>query len=473
VGTSPIGTLNQDLQTLFGVGTVGGLSDGQLLGCFAARRDEAAFEALIQRHGPMVWGVCRRILRDHHDAEEAFQATFLVLARKAPSIAHRELVANWLYAVAYKTAVRARAMASKRQARERQVTEMPEPESASEAMRDDLLSRLDQELSRLPEKYRVPIVLCELEGKTHKEAAEHLGWPIGTVSGRLSRAKAMLARRLARPGLSLTVGSLAVLLARESASASIPTKLIGHMTQAAGLSAAGQAVTAGMDSAGVAALTEGVLKAMLLSKLKNVVAFLVVALIGTGVIGVGVIRMTSWVTAAGSEPVLTAAAGANSAVQNGQPKSNESKGEKPYDKEAKSKEAFKRWTYPNATPSDVIHSHPTINGETDGRCSTGHYSTVDPFHEVVRFYVERSGFEPPNWSILGRKFPGDTINIPATWTKCSTAKSLTLDHHIRPDSAIFGILKTDFDGGETISVSISCGTKDKRTFIQVTRHAQN
>jgi DNA-directed RNA polymerase specialized sigma24 family protein len=103
VGTSPINLPSRDLQTLFSLGTVGGLSDGQLLGRFAARREEAAFEALIQRHGPMAWGVCRRILRDHHDAEEAFQATFLVLARKAPTIAHRELVANWLYAVAYET----------------------------------------------------------------------------------------------------------------------------------------------------------------------------------------------------------------------------------------------------------------------------------------------------------------------------------------------------------------------------------
>src|SRR5262245_5867706 len=109
---------SRDLQTLFSVGTLGGLSDGRLLERFASHREEAAFEALVQRHGPMVWGVCRRILRDHHDAEDAFQATFLVLARKGHSIAHRELVANWLFGVAYQTAMKARSTRAKRRMRE-------------------------------------------------------------------------------------------------------------------------------------------------------------------------------------------------------------------------------------------------------------------------------------------------------------------------------------------------------------------
>src|SRR5579871_3855392 len=118
---------SRDLQALFSVGTFGGLPDGRLLERFAAHREEAAFESLIHRHGPMVWGVCRRILRDHHDAEDAFQATFLVLARKGHSIAHRELVANWLYGVAYQTARKARATRARRAKREGQVTDMPEP----------------------------------------------------------------------------------------------------------------------------------------------------------------------------------------------------------------------------------------------------------------------------------------------------------------------------------------------------------
>ena len=228
------------------------------------RREGAVFEAIVRRHGPMVWGVCRRVLRDHHDAEDAFQATFLVLARKAASVMPREKLGNWLYGVAYQTAMKARAMRAKRRVREGQVPDMPEPMAVPDDLRDDLAETLDQELSRLPEKYRIPIVLCDLEGMTHKEAASQLGWPIGTVSSRLSRARSMLAKRLSRRGVSLSVGSLAVLLAQESASASMPTRLIGSTAQAASLFAAGGAVTAGVVSAEVAALTGEVLKIMLL-----------------------------------------------------------------------------------------------------------------------------------------------------------------------------------------------------------------
>ena len=157
------------------------------------RREGAVFEAIVRRHGPMVWGVCRRVLRDHHDAEDAFQATFLVLARKAASVMPREKLGNWLYGVAYQTAMKARAMRAKRRGREGQVPDMPEPMAVPDDLRDDLAESLDRELSRLPEKYRTPIILCDLEGRTHREAASQLGWPIGTVSSRLSRARSMLA----------------------------------------------------------------------------------------------------------------------------------------------------------------------------------------------------------------------------------------------------------------------------------------
>jgi RNA polymerase sigma-70 factor (ECF subfamily) len=276
---------HQDLRTLFEAGTFVGLSDGQILERFISRREEAALEALMHRHGPMVWGVCRRVLLDHHDAEDAFQATFLVLARRAASVVPREKVGNWLYGVAYQTARKARAMRAKRRLRESQVQGVPERAAPSDVPTGNLSEWLDHELSRLPEKYRTPIVLCELEGKTHGEAAAHLGWPIGTVSGRLSRARAMLAKRLTRRGVSISGGSLFVLLAQQpsTASAAVPASLISSTITAATLFAAGRTATAGLASPGAAALTEEVLRAMLFHRIKIIAgAFLLVALAGAG-----------------------------------------------------------------------------------------------------------------------------------------------------------------------------------------------
>src|SRR5213078_4387522 len=181
-----------------------GLTDGQLLEDYISRRDEAALAALVQRHGPMVWGVCRRILSNYHDAEDAFQATFLVLVRRAASIASPELLANWLYGVAHQTALKARATVAKRKVRERQVTEMPEPVVVEQDHWNDLQPLLDQELSQLPDISRVVIVLCDLQGKTRKEAARHLGLPEGTVGSRLARARVSLAKRLTERGVTLS-----------------------------------------------------------------------------------------------------------------------------------------------------------------------------------------------------------------------------------------------------------------------------
>jgi RNA polymerase sigma factor (sigma-70 family) len=252
-----------------------GLTDGQLLENYLKRRDEAALAALVCRHGPMVWGVCRRALGNYHDAEDAFQATFLVLVRKAASIASRELLANWLYGVARQTALKARATAAKRKERERQVTQMPEPAAAKQDLWHDLQPLLDEELSRLPDKYRSAIVLCDLEGKTRKQAARQLGVPEGTVAGRLAKARTLLARRLARRGVVLSSGALAALLAQKAASAGVPTSVLSATIKAADLFAAGQAA-AGVISVKVAALTEGVLKTMLLTKLKTAMAVLFV-----------------------------------------------------------------------------------------------------------------------------------------------------------------------------------------------------
>jgi RNA polymerase sigma factor (sigma-70 family) len=260
------------------------LTDGQLLERFVSHREPAALEALMRRHGSMVWGVCRRILQNHHDAEDAFQATFLILIRKAASIVPREMAGNWLYGVAHQTALKARGTRGKRKLREAQVTNMPEPAVAEQDAWSDLHLVLDQELSRLPEKYRTVIVLCDLEGKTSKEAALQLSLPQGTVASRLARARAMLAKWLARHGLTASGGILAAVLSQEAASASVPSSVMNSTIKTVTSVAAGQAATTALVSAKVAALTEGVMKGMLLTRLKTAAALVVLlAITGLGV----------------------------------------------------------------------------------------------------------------------------------------------------------------------------------------------
>jgi RNA polymerase sigma factor (sigma-70 family) len=252
-----------------------GPSDGQLLEAFLTRGEEAAFEALLRRHGPMVLGVCRRVLRNAHDAEDAYQATFLVLARKAATVKPRELVGNWLYGVAYRTAMKARTMSVKRRAKEKQAADTSRSEVPANQGCEELLAELDHELSRLPDKYRVPIVLCELEGKSRKEVARTLAIPEGTLSWRLANAKKLLAKRLWRHRAALSVSAVSAVLSREAVSAPLL-----HTT-------AKTVLTAGAVPAKVLALTEGVLKAMLLTKLKISVCVAVLALLaGVGATGV-------------------------------------------------------------------------------------------------------------------------------------------------------------------------------------------
>jgi RNA polymerase sigma factor (sigma-70 family) len=217
------------------------------------------------------------VLRGPQDAEDAFQATFLVLVRKAASLRQRELLGNWLYGVAYRTALDARAAAARRQARERQVSAMPEPEVSDGAdVGRDLRPLLDQALSRLPDKYRVPIVLCYLEGRTQRDVARQLGLPAGTLSGRLTAARGLLARRLARHGLTLAGGALTAALSEGAASAGLPSPLVASVVEAATALAAGHAA-APVVSARVADLAGGVLKAMRLKKLKIATAVLLAA----------------------------------------------------------------------------------------------------------------------------------------------------------------------------------------------------
>jgi RNA polymerase sigma factor (sigma-70 family) len=254
----------------------GGSSDTQLLQRFVQGRDESAFELLVWRHGPMVLGVCRRLLRDEHDAEDAFQATLLILARKAGSIGKRESVGSWLYKVAYRVALRAREGALRRAQRERPVAELPaiiDPHPAG-AGADELRPVLDEELSRLPEKQRAPVVLCYLEGLTNEEAAHQLRCPIGTIKTRLAQARRLLGERLARRGLSLAVVMPA---------SAPPAALVGTTVRAATLVAAGN-VSAAALSVPVACLMEGVLRAMMVTKVKWAA---VVLAAGLAVAGVG------------------------------------------------------------------------------------------------------------------------------------------------------------------------------------------
>jgi RNA polymerase sigma factor (sigma-70 family) len=256
----------------------GGLTDGQLLARFASARDEASFATLVKRHGPMVLGVCLRALGHRQDAEDAFQAAFLVLASKAASLANGEALAGWLFGVAQRTALEGRSAIARRRSRERQVDPMPHPEVAPAEPRD-WRPLLDRELALLCEDYRAPVVLCDLEGCPRKEAARQLGVPEGTLSSRLARARALLTRRLAKCGVTLSAGALAALAG--GATAAVPPSLAVSTVRAALLVAAGQAVAV---TAPAALLLRGVMKAMFIEKLKATAAALVLA-VALGAVG--------------------------------------------------------------------------------------------------------------------------------------------------------------------------------------------
>jgi RNA polymerase sigma factor (sigma-70 family) len=185
-------TVIRDLCQLVGAGPAADLTDAQLLKHFAAQQDQRPFAALVARHGPLVWNGCRRELRHDQDSEDAFQATFLVLARQAASIRNGATVAGWLYRVAYRTALKARTDQARRQAQERKAAAMPQAKPQEELHLRELQRALDAELARLPEKYQAAFVLCCLEGKTKAEAAGQLGWKEGTVATRVSRARKLL-----------------------------------------------------------------------------------------------------------------------------------------------------------------------------------------------------------------------------------------------------------------------------------------
>src|SRR5262245_35695043 len=258
-----------------------GRNDGELLARFLRSRDDDALAALVRRHAPMVWGVCCRLLHNHHDAEDAFQAVFLVLVRKAADVP-RQAVANRLYGVARRTAAGVQRAPARRAWRDTQVLDVPEP-PAAEVRDADLQAVLDEELGRLPDHYRGVLVLCDLEGMTRKEAARQLGIPEGSVASRLARARALLAKRLTQRGVVWSGGSVVAALSAGSASA--PAALVASTIKAASLLAAGKAAATGVFSAKVAALTEGVVKAMFVTKLKGVLTVVVVVAALAGAAG--------------------------------------------------------------------------------------------------------------------------------------------------------------------------------------------
>ncbi len=260
-------------------------TDGSLLTRFVRDSDEAAFAALVRRHGPMVLGVCRRVLGNAADADDAFQATFLVLVRRAASLAMRPVLGDYLHGMARRTALKARTAAAHRRFKERQAAR---PVAAPAEPRNDYLPLLDDALSRLPEKYRLPLVLCDLEGRTRREVAAQLGWAEGTVAGRLARGRELLAKRVLR-GVAVARGAVPGLLAGAGAQAALPPALVNATVQAAVAPAAASAETL--------ILAKGVLQSMLWNKIKFGVIVCLAALATAGVGG-----LTYRVAAGGGQP---------------------------------------------------------------------------------------------------------------------------------------------------------------------------
>jgi RNA polymerase sigma factor (sigma-70 family) len=281
------GTSRLYLKALFDEGVPAGLTDGQLLERFASCRGEAAelaFAILVERHGPMVLRACRGILRDDHEAMDAFQATFLVLIKKGRSLWVRDSLGPWLHRVACRAAARARAAAGRRRALERRLAEATLGQARGRDQ-DDLAAALHEELDRLPDRYRVPIVLCDLEGRTCEEAARHVGCPIGTIGSRLARGREQLRGRLARRGLAPAVGTLVAMLSTESKGAGMPAALVKSTTQL-GLGKAAADLGAGAFSAAAAKLAEEISRSLLMVKL--------ISIGGVSVAAIAVSLTTAW-----------------------------------------------------------------------------------------------------------------------------------------------------------------------------------
>jgi RNA polymerase sigma factor (sigma-70 family) len=284
MANAPLGIVLRQLRGLMQTHPAETVTDGQLLERFTAGREEGAFAALLRRHGPMVLGVARRVLGQVQDAEDVLQATFLLLARKAASIRQGESVSGWLHAVAFRLALKARGQKHMRQERENRAAGRRQPGPGFDVAWRELLAVLDEELDRLPAKYRAPLVLCYLEGKTQEEAQRHLGCPLGTVRSRLAQARKLLRDRLTRRGLTLSAGALATVLAATSSEAALPARLF-QATFRAGLQIAVTETAVGGVSIQTAALVKGGLQTMTKTKGKIGIALvLLLGLVATGAV---------------------------------------------------------------------------------------------------------------------------------------------------------------------------------------------
>jgi HlyD family secretion protein len=285
------GAAIKQLRTLFHLGPTRELTDGQLLERFATGGEtaELAFAALVERHGPMVMRVCRSILMDSHDAEDAFQATFLVLVKKARGLWVRDSIGPWLHQVAYRTALCARlAVAHRRHHEERAAILRTELQVSQH---DDLEGVLHEEIERLPERFRSPLILCDLEGRSHEQAARHLGWPVGTVKSRQARGRERLRDRLRRRGLAPNAGVFIAALQPDGMSALVSPLLVDSTVRAAIQLVAFRVFVPGS----VASLAQGVLSSMNFArwlKVASVVLFLVATTSGVGLLGQKVTQIT-------------------------------------------------------------------------------------------------------------------------------------------------------------------------------------
>ncbi|HEV3203710.1 MAG TPA: sigma-70 family RNA polymerase sigma factor, partial [Gemmataceae bacterium] len=270
---SPVNPVLRHIRRVAVLGVAADLTDEFLLRRFVRHRDEAAFEALVRRHGPMVLAVCRRILNDPHDADDAFQAVFLVLVRRAAAIENQNSLGSWLHGVALRTAQKTRAGLATRRKHERRAVAMQAAGVASEVVWRDLRLLLDEEIQRLPEPYRTLVVQCYLEGKSYAEAADRLGCSRGTVSTRLTKARALLRKQLAGRGLTLSMAALGMLLAERATAEPVSLPLV---------LATLQVINGFAVSSHISSLAEGVLKAMWFNRLKPVLFILLMSAVVAG-----------------------------------------------------------------------------------------------------------------------------------------------------------------------------------------------